>query len=734
MRRLQLFALVLASVTPLALPARSALVAIKTQCAGACADLVSRIAATERQKYPVLDLAPETFEPAAQPQCKAREASRPVIHATILAPYYDRFRPLPGTQNDALLWSALLAERGAEVTQLKGNAVTRQSMIDAMRDAVGCVRERDLVVLAFSGDAASPLRWSFGEKIDLIEDYCVSPAGAQNKGCDPAVRNLASAALKQALQANDELVLFSSDVNIVIKNNRLDPETAITGLRGSELSNFVTQVRNRGGDVVLILDTNYAEGLDIVAEQNRASPGSTWKWQRGAVETDNRPPLVELFGSGEVAAFYAAKSDQWATESPKTGGLQLGALTFAMTEALRAIPSPTIEQLARETDRIMRQDTNRQIPVFEATDPAMLFLSTREPEPANPGDIDIIHPKMRGAAVIPQPELEVVARYSGPGKARFASIDGVNVEIDPSGQFRRSVVAEQRLEVPIRIYGDRANILAERRLQFDVDAAKATLAPAGRRFALIIGNEDYENFDRLDNPIDDAEAVRDLLVGKFGFSTTIETSPGKTRDLFLNNATAMDIKRVLSDLRKTLIAEDQLVVYYAGHGMQDSESMSYWVPVDGTDEDFTWISSSEISNDLRRLASGSVLLISDSCYAGGLSRSGDASQPPPQDARDRYLAKASQYKARQLIASGGDEPVQDGGGGSHSLFARALLEGLTEMPEQVFTASELFNNKIKPKAIEFAFNTPTAQGQTPVYFRMTRAGDQPEAEFIFVRQ
>ena len=54
------------------------------------------------------------------------------------------------------------------------------------------------------------------------------------------------------------------------------------------------------------------------------------------------------------------------------------------------------------------------------------------------------------------------------------------------------------------------------------------------------------------------------------------------------------------------------------------------------------------------------------------------------------------------------EPVaravrQDGGGGGHSLFARALLEALEEMPEKVFTANELFSNKVKPKAIEYAF-------------------------------
>ena len=221
-----------------------------------------------------------------------------------------------------------------------------------------------------------------------------------------------------------------------------------------------------------------------------------------------------------------------------------------------------------------------------------------------------------------------------------------------------------------------------------------------------------------------------LPADKFGFVTTLKLSSGEERDLFLEDATSVDIKKVLSELRKSLTAEDQLLVFYAGHGQIDAEKKAYWVPVDGkSGDDWTWIEAHDITEGLRKLASGAVLLISDSCYAGGLSRSG--SPEAEEGSRDRYLAKATRYKARQLIASGGDEPVQDGGGGGHSLFARALLEALEEMPEKIFTANELFDAKVKPKAIEYAF-AASAEGQTPVFYRMTQAGDEPESEFIFV--
>lgn len=160
---------------------------------------------------------------------------------------------------------------------------------------------------------------------------------------------------------------------------------------------------------------------------------------------------------------------------------------------------------------------------------------------------------------------------------------------------------------------------------------------------------------------------------------------------------------MLFDLRKRLTA-DQLVVYYAGHGQVDDEETAYWVPVDGeAAADITWVRAFDITDEMRRIPAGAVLLISNSCYAGGLSRSAETLKKDKSLPRDRYLANSSRFKSRQLIASGGNEPVEDGGGQGHSLFARALLEALDEMPEKVFTASELFKAKVKPKVIERAY-------------------------------
>lgn len=51
-------------------------------------------------------------------------------------------------------------------------------------------------------------------------------------------------------------------------------------------------------------------------------------------------------------------------------------------------------------------------------------------------------------------------------------------------------------------------------------------------------------------------------------------------------------------------------------------------------------------------------------------------------------------RSHTLMASGGDRPVTNGDGGSHSVFAVALLRGLRKMDGPRFTASELFGEYV----------------------------------------
>lgn len=78
------------------------------------------------------------------------------------------------------------------------------------------------------------------------------------------------------------------------------------------------------------------------------------------------------------------------------------------------------------------------------------------------------------------------------------------------------------------------------------------------------------------------------------------------------------------------------------------------------------------------------------------------------------------------MASGGNEPVADGGGGEHSIFADALLRGLREMDKDEFSGRELFDDYIiKPVG--------GRSDQLPQYSPLRNSG-HAGGDFIFARK
>jgi hypothetical protein len=97
-----------------------------------------------------------------------------------------------------------------------------------------------------------------------------------------------------------------------------------------------------------------------------------------------------------------------------------------------------------------------------------------------------------------------------------------------------------------------------------------------------------------------------------------------------------------------------------------------------------------VTDQLAAMQARHVLVLADSCYSGTLAGSLvariDAALSAEQ--RQRHLGQISQRRARVAFTSGGLEPVVDGGGGDHSLFARSLLDVLGQVQAPI-TAQEL---------------------------------------------
>jgi len=202
-------------------------------------------------------------------------------------------------------------------------------------------------------------------------------------------------------------------------------------------------------------------------------------------------------------------------------------------------------------------------------------------------------------------------------------------------------------------------------------------------YALIIGNNNYKYLNKLKTAITDAKEVERILKERYGFNTTL-----------LIDASRNDILDSLNEIREKLKPNDNLLIYYAGHGeFNEQLNKAYWLPVDAQKNKTTnWIIADDITSNIRAISSNHVLIVSDSCYSGTLTRAA-TTEITSKDERAAYINKMTARKSRTLMASGGNEPVADSGGGKHSVFAGAFLRALNEPEGAVFTAEELFHGR-----------------------------------------
>src|SRR5262249_18046383 len=146
----------------------------------------------------------------------------------------------------------------------------------------------------------------------------------------------------------------------------------------------------------------------------------------------------------------------------------------------------------------------------------------------------------------------------------------------------------------------------------------------------------------------------------------------------LTNATRYEMLSALNVLRGKLTKDDNLLIYYAGHGsIDESTGRGYWLPVDAEpNSNANWIANDDITNMLDAIQARQLLLVADSCYSGTLTRSSLGRLEPGRTPEEVFLLvqEMTQRRSRIAMTSGGLEPVLDSAGGKHSTFAEAFLQ------------------------------------------------------------
>lgn len=229
--------------------------------------------------------------------------------------------------------------------------------------------------------------------------------------------------------------------------------------------------------------------------------------------------------------------------------------------------------------------------------------------------------------------------------------------------------------------------------------------------ALIITVGKYTDpaFNDLDGPIKDGQNLAKVLNEYYGFD--------KANIKILKNATRGQIIKVFDEYKKKLDENDNLLLFYAGHGKFDEDTETgYWLPSDASaDNSANWLPNSAIRDYLRGIKTQHTLLISDACFASSILRD-------PFPGAEKSINEIYKVKSRKAIISGNDEAPDK------SIFVEYLIDNLKKIDKQYFPAQYLFN-RIKEPVIN---NSKT--GQIPEYKSIPFTGDEGLAgDFVFTR-
>lgn len=244
----------------------------------------------------------------------------------------------------------------------------------------------------------------------------------------------------------------------------------------------------------------------------------------------------------------------------------------------------------------------------------------------------------------------------------------------------------------------------------------------GRFYALIVGNQNYDLLESLKTPHHDAERAARILSGQYGFTVQV-----------IQDGNDVAILKALNDLNGVLGPNDNLLIYYAGHGYRlktDKMENGYWLPrnAERPPNDTFWVPNEQITSHIGRLQAKRVLVVADSCYAGLLST--DSSfffLDKPAEVSKEYILFKLPKRSRLLIASGGDNPVLDEGGEGDSVFGKAFLDVL-ESNSGIMTAPALFSkvqSRVKDGALRNHFD------EKPEFKSIKGAGHEV-GDFFFV--
>ncbi|HYH37111.1 MAG TPA: MBG domain-containing protein, partial [Azospirillum sp.] len=264
----------------------------------------------------------------------------------------------------------------------------------------------------------------------------------------------------------------------------------------------------------------------------------------------------------------------------------------------------------------------------------------------------------------------IEGRIDQSARIREARVNGRWVFVDDQGRFSTDIaVAPGQNEVVLTVT-DENGVVTEKRMAVEATQASAPVTDvprAGRKIALMIATDTYANplIPPLKTPAGDVAAVGAALNERLGYETRVLANPTKAQ-----------IIETMRSLGREIGEQDQVMLYYAGHGYEVQETgTGYWLPADAdADNPKNWVSNNDVARFLNRMPAKQILVVSDSCYSGAFTREQKVDPAVAKTAPEQLLGRRSVM----AMSSGGDEPVADGE--TNSPFAASMITRVRQLP------------------------------------------------------
>lgn len=332
-----------------------------------------------------------------------------------------------------------------------------------------------------------------------------------------------------------------------------------------------------------------------------------------------------------------------------------------------------------------------------------------------PPEIKIISPVLddENKAHTPKSDIEISVNASDEHGINLVTVNSKDAVALPGGIYKSKVRLSPGINTIYVMAVDNDGSLTEEEITIhcsDYSIAADMLLKGGKYYGLFIAVENYQDnkINDLDNAVEDAKELYETILTNYTFE--------EKNMKMLVDPKREDIVIALDELSNKVTDQDNLLIFYAGHGhFEKKSSIGYWLPTDAKQSNTAnWFRNSTLRDYISSINSNHTLLIADACFTGSIFKTRRAFANS-----SIAIEKLYNLPSRKAMTSGTLEEVPD-----KSVFVEYLIKRLKDNQE-IYLSSETLFTSFRTAVMN---NSPNL----PQYGEINNTGDEG-GDFIFIR-